>query len=349
MNTIPTYTVALDLGDLKHALCVLNADGKIIDERFIPNKREDLELLSNQYPDARIAFEVGSHSPWISRLFAELDHEVIVANPRKLRMIYMSDRKSDESDARMLAKLARLDVSLLHPVQHGSERAQRDLLQIKLRDNLVRQRVDVISAVRFTLKSLGVRLASPKTSCFTKRARLTLEDDHSELLAMIEPSLQVIDTMTKQIRHFDKQIDLLCELSYPETARLRGIRGIGPITALAFILTIEDPHRFGNARDVGAYLGLVPKRDQSGNIDKVLGIGKCGNAYLRRLLVGCAQYLLGPFGEPCDLRSSGERLIARGGRGAKKKAAVATARKLAVVMLTVWKDKSEYHQFREAA
>ena len=116
-----------------------------------------------------------------------------------------------------------------------------------------------------------------------------------------------------------------------------------------FILTIEDPHRFGKARDVGAYLGLVPKRDQSGKIDKALGIGKCGNAYLRRLLVGSAQYLLGPFGEPCDLRSSGERLIARGGRGAKKKAAVATARKLAVVMLTVWKEKSEYHQFQEAA
>lgn len=349
MNTIPNHTVALDLGDLKHAICVLNADGEIIDERSISNTRESLAELSAQYPDARVAFEVGSHSPWISRYFKELGHEVIVANPRKLRVIYTSDRKSDESDARMLAKLARLDVSLLYPVQHGSERAQRDLLQIKLRDNLVRQRVDVISAVRFTLKSLGVRLASPKTSCFAKRARLTLQDDHPELLAMIEPSLQVIDTMTQQIRHLDRQIERLCEQDYPETTRLRAIRGIGPITALAFILTIEDPHRFGKARDVGAYLGLVPKRDQSGTVDKALGVGKCGNAYLRRLLVGSAQYLLGPFGEPCDLRTSGERLVARGGRGAKKKAAVATARKLAVVMLSVWKNQSDYHQFRTAA
>ena len=166
---------------------------------------------------------------------------------------------------------------------------------------------------------------------------------------MIEPLLQVIDVTTQQIRHFDRQINQLCEQSYPETERLRAIRGIGPITALAFILTIEDPHRFSDARDVGAYLGLVPKRDQSGKLDKALGIGKSGNAYLRRLLVGSAQYLLGPFGEPCDLRNSGERLVARGGRGAKKKAAVATARKLSVVMLTVWKNQSDYHQFRAAA
>ena len=274
------------------------------------------------------------------RLLTDLGCEVIVANSRKLRAIYQNERKSDELDACMIAKLARADVSLLHPVKHGSEPAQRDLLRIKLRDNLVRQRVNVISSVRFTLKALGIRLASPNTNCFVKRTREYLEPRDPELLDMIEGPLRVIDEMTQRIRQLDREIEQLCDERYPETKRLREIRGIGPITALCFVLVIEDPHRIERTRDVGAYVGLVPKRDQSGRSDKELSISKCGNAYLRRLLVSAAQYMLGPFGEECDIRTRGLRLAERGGRGAKKKAVVATARKLSVVMLSVWKNET---------
>jgi transposase len=186
---IPFITIGLDLGDKKHAICVLNQDGEIIDERTITNHRESLRRLSQKYPGARIACEVGSHSPWIKRFLAELGHEVFVANPRKLRAIYTSDRKSDKNDARMLAKIARMDPQLLHPVEHGSEEAQRDLLQIKLRDNLVRQRVDIISSIRFTLKSMGVALPSPNSACFAKRCRTLLEERDKALLGMVEPSL----------------------------------------------------------------------------------------------------------------------------------------------------------------
>ncbi|MEM9283180.1 MAG: IS110 family transposase [Verrucomicrobiota bacterium] len=279
-------------------------------------------------------------------LFTDLGCEVIVANSRKLRAFYQNDRKSDELDARMLAKLARAD---LHPIKHSSEQAQRDLLQIKLRYNLVRHRVVVISAVRFTLKALGIRLASPNTACFAKLARKHLEERDPELLAMIETSLHGVDEMTLQIRWLDCEIEQLCEDRYPETQRLRKIRGIGPITALCLVLVIEDPHRIDRMQDVGAYLGLVPKRDQSGKSDKELSISKCGNAYMRRLLVGAAQYMLGPFGEECDLKRRGLRLAERGGRGAKKKAVVATARKLSVVMLSVWKNESTYEPERNAA
>lgn len=155
-TTIPSITIGLDLGDKKHALCVLNHEGDIIDEREITNHLESLRRLSQKYPKSRIAMEVGSHSPWISRFLKSLGHEIFVANPRKLRAIYANDRKSDRNDARMLAKIARIDPQLLYPIQHGTEQSQRDLLQIKLRDNLVRQRVDIISSVRFTLKSLGI-------------------------------------------------------------------------------------------------------------------------------------------------------------------------------------------------
>lgn len=348
-NIVRKATLGIDLGDRNHAVCALNAKGEIVAEFTIPNTRERLAKLVQRFPKARIAMEVGSHSPWISRLLTKLGCEVIVANSRKLRAIYQNERKSDELDAQMLAKLARVDASLLHPIIHGSEQAQRDLLQIKLRDNLVRQLVDVISAVRSTLKGLGIRLPSPKTTCFARRARTLLQSDEAEVLAMIEPSLQVIDMMTAKIRELDREIERLCQERYPQTQRLRQIRGIGPITALCFVLTIGDPQRFRHPRDVGAYLGLIPRRDQSGGIDKSLRISKCGNAYLRRLLVGSAQYLLGPFGEVCDLQIRGLRLAQRGGRGAKKKAVVATARKLAVVMMTIWKNETAYEPMKLTA
>lgn len=345
---IPLITIGLDLGDKKHALCVLNQDGEIIDERAITNHRESLRRLSQKHPGARIAFEVGSHSPWIKRFLTDLGHEVFVANPRKLRAIYASDRKSDRNDARMLARIARMDPQLLHPIEHGTEEAQRDLLRVKLRDNLVRQRVDIISSVRFTLKSLGVTLPSPNSACFAKRCRTLLAERDGTLLDSIEPSLQVIDLMTQKIRELDRAVETLCETKYPVTRRLRQIVGIGPVTALSFVLTIEDPELFENPRDVGAYLGLVPKRDQSGGLDKQLRISKAGDAYLRRLLVGCAQYILGPFGPDTDLKRHGLMLAERGGGRGKRKAVVAIARKLAVLMLALWKQGRDYEPLRGA-
>jgi transposase len=348
MNTIPAITIGLDLGDKKHAICVIDQAGAIIDERTITNHKESLRRLSLKYPQSRVALEVGTHSPWTSRLLRDLGHEVIVANPRKLRAIYASDRKSDQTDARMIARLARVDPELLHPISHSTEQAQRDLLQVKLRDNLVRQRVNIISSVRFTLKSLGVRLPSPATTCFARRCRTILADGNPDLLAMVEPALQIVDLLTENIRGLERQIEDLCQNHYPATARLRQVPGVGPITSLSFVLTIGDPQRFGDPRDVAAYLGLVPKRDQSGNLDKQLRITKAGDVHLRRLLVGSAQYLLGPFGPDCDLKRRGLELAARGGRAAKKKAIVATARKLSVILLTLWKSGAAYQPLRDA-
>lgn len=348
MNTIPAITIGLDLGDKKHAICVIDQAGLIIDERTITNHQESLRRLSQKYPQSRIALEVGTHRPWTSRLLRDLGHEVIVANPRKLRAIYTSNRKSDQTDARMMARLARVAVELLHPIEHSTEQAQRDLLQVKLRDNLVRQRVDIISSVRFTLKSLGVRLSSPSTACFASRSRTFLAVENPDLLAMVEPSLQIVDLLTKNIRELERKIEELCQNHYPATAQLRQVPGVGAITSLSFVLTIGDPQRFEHPRDVAAYLGLVPKRDQSGSIDKQLRISKAGDVYLRRLLVGSAQYILGPFGPDCDLKRHGLELAARGGRAAKKKAIVAIARKLSVVLLSLWKSGEAYRPLREA-
>lgn len=348
-KTSSTTTIGIDLGDRKHAICVLDAEGGIVSERSITNTRESLAKLSASHPSALIVMEVGMNSPWISRFFEARGHRVLVANPRKLRAIYANDRKCDRKDAELLARLARADEKLIHPITHGTERAQRDLLQIKLRDNLVRQRVDVISAVRFTLKSMGIRLRSPKTSCFARHARRELATDFPDTLDLIEPSLAVLDAMTGQIRELERAIEKLATESYPQCAHLQGITGVGTITSLTFVLTIGDPERFGRSRDVGAYLGLVPKRDQSGDTDKQLRISKAGNAYLRRLLVSAAQYVLGPFGPDCELKRHGLKLAERGGKRAKKKAVVAIARKLAVTMFALLRDRQDYRPHLAAA
>lgn len=338
--------IGIDLGDKKHAICVIDQDGKPIKEYFIYNRPDDLEQLSKDYPKALMAMEVGTHSPWISRQLESLGHEVLVANARKLRAIYTNERKSDELDARMLAKIARLDPELLHPVQHGSEQAQHDLLAIKLRDTLVRQRVHIISSIRFSLKSLGIRLKSPSSASFASYARKALEE-YPETLPMIDPALASLDGLNAAIKAYDKQIQTACLEKYPETQQLQQITGVGPITSLCFVLTIEEVGKFEKNRDVGAYLGLVPRRDQSGAIDKQLPISKAGNGHLRKLLVQCAQYMLGHFGPDCDLRRHGLKLASRGGKAAKKKAIIAIARKLAVLMLALRVSGSEYRPLKE--
>ena len=351
MKTSSTqHVVGIDLGNAKHAICVtLRSTGEIIDERNITNHRESLRRLSKKYPDSLMVMEVGSHSPWISRFLQDLNHEVLVANPRKVRAIFKNDRKCDLYDARMLAKIARFDPSMLYPIEHQSEQAQRDLLQIKLRDGLVRRRVDIISTVRCTLKSLGIPLKSPHTEYFARYARRDLAEEHVETLGLIEPTLVTLDVVTEQIKILDKDIETLAASRYPEVERLTQIAGVGVLTALCFVLVVGDHERFSKPRDIGDYLGLVPKRDQSGEVDKELRISRKGDAYLRRLLVGCAQYILGPFGPDCDLRTRGLALAERGGKRAKKKAVVATARKLAVLMLSLIKSGENYESNRNSA
>lgn len=336
--------IGVDLGDRKHFVCVTDKDGTILKEFSIHNERKDLRQLCEDFPEASAAIEVGTHSPWISRFLTAEGMEVTVANARKLRAIYQNDRKCDELDARMLAKLLRVDPGLLSPIQHGSEQAQKDLLAIKMRDSLVRQRVHIIATVRGLLKSTGLRIPTCSTVCFHKKAEEFLTG-HPELLPAIQPGLDTLETITAQIKHYEKLIAQTCRDNHPAATHLQQIPAVGPITSLAFVLTIEDPHRFKDPRDVGAYLGLVPRRDQSGGTDKQLPITKSGNSCLRKLLVQSAQYLLGHFGPDCSLRRHGLKLAARGGRAAKKKAVIAIARKLAVMMVAMWQRGSDYEPF----
>jgi len=340
-----TY-IGVDLGDKKHHVCVTDKDGVIIKECTIANDRPALRQLCQDYPCGSVAIEVGAHSPWISRFLTAQGMKVTVANARKLRAIYQNNRKCDQLDARMLAKLLRADRELLSPIQQGSEQAQKDLLAIKIRASLVRQRTGMVNTLRGVIKSMGMRIPSSSAEAFHVRAKEFLTEQ-PELEPAIAPALKALETVTEQIRFYEKSIEDAARTHHPQALKLQQIPSIGPITSLAFVLSIEDPKRFKDPRDVGAYIGLVPRRDQSGETDKQLPISKAGNKYLRQLLVQCAQYLIGHFGPDCALRDQGLKLVARGGKAAKKKATIAIARKLAVMMIAMWQKGSDYEAFPE--
>jgi transposase len=294
----------------------------------------------------RIALEVGTHSPWASRQLSELGHEVLVANPRKLRMIYQSRSKQDRLDARALARVARMDPALLSAVEHRPETMAQDLSVLRARDLLVRTRTKLVNHVRGAVKATGSRLRR----CSTRRfAEEVPEQVPQAIKEALEPVLLAIESVSQQIRQLDRRVDKLCQETYPVTKLLRQVPGVGAKVALAYLLTLQSPDRFRKGRSVGAYLGLVPARRQSGKNDPQLRITKEGDGYVRRMLVQAAQYHLGPFGPDSDLKRVGQRLFERGGKNAKKRAVVAIARKLAVLLHRLWRTGEVYEPLHQPA
>jgi transposase len=327
-------TAGLDLGDKYSYLCLIDTgSGEIIEEGRLRTTPEALRRRFASEPSLRIAIETGTHSPWVSRLLEGLGHEVLVANARKLRLIYSNKRKTDEVDAENLARLARLDPKLLYPVAHRGEDSQAHMAIIRSRQALVGCRTQLVNHVRGAVKSFGARLPKCPARTFHKRAA---EHVPEALLPALEPLLEQIASLTERIRDYDRQLEAISEERYPETELLRQVEGVGPLTALCFVLTVGDPHRFEKSRSVGACLGLVPATARSGERDPQKRISKEGDEMMRKLLVGSAHYILGPFGSDSDLRRHGEKIASRGGKNAKKRAAVAVARKLAVLLHRLW-------------
>ncbi len=345
-NTGGMVTIGMDISDRSCQLVALyQEDGEMAWEAKLTTRAPALQKFFSEMSASRIALEAGPHSAWISRLLSSLGHEVWVGNARKLRLIYENKRKSDRVDAMYLARIARMDPQLLSPIEHRSEEAQADLLVLQARDRLVRCRSRLINHCRSQVKIFGYRLPACSAASFHHKVQGHVPSQcHSALDSIIDE----IGKLTEKIRAFDCQVRRLCNEKYPQTARLQQIRGVGSITALAFVLVIDDPLRFARSRDVGAYLGMCPGQRQSGDVDRQLRITKEGNRYVRSLLVQCAHYMLGHFGEDCDLRRKGEALIARGGRGARKKAAVAVARKLSVLMHRLWVADTLYDPFYQS-
>ena len=342
MKTLFNSTLGVDLGDKQSAVCIIDSAGNIQKKLQVATTMKAFKKFFSMYAGNLVAIENGTHSPWASRLLKELGCHVLVGNARKLPSIWRSPVKTDFRDAETLARIARFDPKLLYPIFHRSEAAQADLATIKARDMLVQTRSGLINHVRGAVKSMGQRLPASSAEAMAKKAKEHLP---KILKKALMPLIKQIEQLNKAIKEYDRQIEKLSKENYPETQILREVTGVGPITALAFILTLEDSARFSKSREVGPVLGLVPRKDQSGEMDKQLRITKCGNIYLRQLLVNCAHYILGPFGPDCELRRFGERISQHGGKIAKKRAVIAVARKLAVLLHRLWVTGEAYDPF----
>jgi transposase len=340
------YYVGIDLGDKKSYYCFLDADGNMI-EGNLTTTPTDFGLHFKAIPRSRIAIEVGTHSPWVSSLLEGIGHEVYVANPRKTEGGKRKNRrKNDRLDAQILARQVKSDPKLLYPIRHRGEKARHALVLLRARQAVVNARTKLICGVRGLVKSAGYRLPSCSADSFHKMNRAHVPE---ALRDMLEPLFEQIGMLTTRIKTYDREVKRMCNSAYPETALLQQPKGVGPVTSLAYVLTIDNPGRFAKSRDVGPYVGLVPKQYESGDSRPQMRITKTGDRMLRQLLVQSAHYILGPFGEDSDLRRHGLKIAARGGKNAKKRAAVAVARKLAVLLHRLWVTAEENEPLRNSA
>jgi transposase len=337
----PAVIVGLDLGDRFSHYCMLNQDGEVTEEGRLSTSAVALQQQFEDVPRMRIAMECGTHSPWICRLLQKLGHQVIVANARKLRAISENESKNDRRDAEMLARLAYSDPRLLSPIRHRSLERQQDLNLIHARDALVRARTMLVNSVRGLVKSSGARLPRCAAKCFQFSVASSMP---AELARALEPLLQQITALTTRIRAIDKEIEKLV-VRYPEIRVLRTVPGIGPLIAAAYVLTLDKADAIANSRGAGAFLGLRPKQSQSGDRNPEYPITKTGNVYLRRLMVQAAHYALGRFGPDSALRRWGLKLATSGGKRGKKRAIVAVARKLAVILHCMWRTGQTFKPF----
>ena len=344
-NISEAEVMGIDLGDRTSHVVGLNANGEVVATGRVTTTAAAMTKEFGSIGSKVIAIETGTHSPWISRLLKQLGHRVVVANSRKLRLIYENRIKNDRVDAEYLARLVRMDPKLLKPITHRSERDQQHLSLLRSRDKLVRTRSGLITHVRGTVKSIGLRVPACSAEAFVKRAKPVIP---KELQAAMDPVLGTIEHLNKEIAGYDRKVEQLAKAEYPAAQLLMQVAGVGPVTSVAYVVTVGDPGRFARSRTAGAWVGLTPGQSASGQQDPQMRITKEGDSYLRRLLVSCAQYILAPNRPDSDLRRHGLALAARGGKNAKKRAVVAVARKLAVLLHMLWRTGAVYEPLYNA-
>lgn len=344
-SAVSPITVGLDVGDKRTHWCALDAGRKVVGRGSVRTTRDELAAGLAPYAGAQVVLEAGSQSPWMSRALRSLGHDVQVADPRCVQLISKDPRKTDRRDAEMLARMASAMPDLLGNVHHRGEQAHAHLAIIRARDLMVRMRTMAVQQARGMCKAFGLRLPKSSTGAFPKRVDGLIP---KLLLPALSPIVDLVADLTRRIRAFDRELAKVAEEHYPEVAHLQQVDGVGPVISVAFVLSVEDPKRFSSSRRVGSWLGLCPRVQSSGDSNPQLRISKAGDPKLRRLLVQGARYILGPRGADCDLRRYGLRIAERGGKTGKKKAAVAVARKLAVLLHRLWMTGATYDALRNS-
>jgi transposase len=339
------FYIGIDLGDKNCDVCVMDGEGEVREEFRLKMKGADLQQYFATIGRSRVAVEAGGQSRWVAEAIQRCGHEVYVADTRKVAYIHDSDEKADPEDAYKLAELVHFKPRLLHPIQHRSAAAQADLSWIRAREGMVASRTQLINLVRGISKGFGERLGKCSTESFTSKRAAEIPE---AIRGAVAPLLETIDHLNEQIRYYDQMEAHIAGKRYPKHWLLEQVDGVGVHTSLSFMLTIGDPERFAKSRMVGAFLGMRPKQQDSGASKPQLGITKAGDEYLRKTLVNCAHYILGPHGKDSDLRRYGQRISERGGKNAKRRAVIAVARKLAVLLHRLWVTGEVYEPLRNS-
>ena len=331
MENSITETIGCDLGDKTSEVCVLRADGTM-QRATVRSTRAAMRLFFTRAP-AHVVMEVGGHSRWASALLTDLGHRVTVANARRVQLISQSNNKTDQNDAELLARLGRADIG---PAVAGRAPEARDAGAPGGREGARRAGGDTHAAgepraghgQELRRSHPEVSRGDVRASHARPRARVAQACARSDLRERSKQSRRRFASTTRRSTGSRKRL--------PDVAAVSQVTGIGNLTGLVYVLTLEDKHRFTKSRMVGAYLGLRPRKSMSGSDDPQLRITKAGDPFLRRLLVNGAHYVMGPFGPDTDLRRWGLELAKRGGKNAKKRAVIAVARKLAVLLHRLW-------------
>lgn len=340
----PEVVIGMDIGDKDSRVCVLQATGTIREETSIPTTEEAIrDYFTPEGLHILVVIEAGNQSVWINHLLEELGYEVLVARPSRLRDLYRDKDKSDCLDARRLAQLGYVDPNILAPVTHLKSQTYADRCLVYGRDHLVTTRTKLINFVRGQAKTSGNKIPTCKAVNFHSKARKHIPEN---LTTVVESVLTTIEYVTKQIAELDKQIEGAAA-RYPIVERLCDVPGIAVLTAMAFVLAIEDPLRFQRSDTVAAYLGLVPRKHQSGSKNTTIGPGSAGDSIARRYLIQAAQYHLWNSNIDSSIQRAGLRIMSRGGEGGKSKAVFTVARKLAVLLHTLWVTGSEYEPLHD--
>jgi transposase len=347
MESLTGFTVGVDLADRASAICVVGPNGEVVSRETIPTDPDMIRQRFSRGVYDRVVIEACNIASWVGWELQKCGQRVIVAHSRSIALIHKSSRKNDRNDAEKLARLARVDEELVHPTHLRPRERAEVMSDVRGRATLVENRTRLVNSARSIAKTFARRLLG-STPGGIPAAIEQLADIEPTLYATLHPLGQAISEISRQVRLFDKKLAKHCE-RFPEARRALQVHGVGPLTALTFVLVVDDARRFPRTRDIGAYLGLAPKQDQTGQTDPALRISKAGHRYLRALLVQCARRILMKKAPDSDLKRWGAQIAARGGKRAKHVAAVAVARRLAVILLAMWKNETDYVAIREVA
>jgi transposase len=335
--------VALDVSLKEISVCVIDVAGAVVFEgKVAADPKILISLIRAKAPEVvKVGLETGATSPWLYHTLRAAELPVLLMDARHAHAaLSMRPTKSGRSDARGLAEILRM--GWYREVVAKSFTSHERLALLAARRRLVSIRTDLDAQLRGLLKTFGLILGPGNTDALVRRAE-SLAKGQPVISALVARLAEVRRHVVAQVAALDRDIRRLVR-SEPTLKRFMTVPGVGPITAVAFLSTIDEPERFKHARDVGPYLGLTPTRYQSGETDRHGRISKCGDAFTRTCLYEAANVLLTKVGRFSPLKAWGMRLAQRIG---PKKARIAVARKIAVILRCIWVDGTEFWWTRE--